>query len=368
MGKDYYNTLGVSKGASEEEIKQAFRKKAHQYHPDKSGGDEAKFKELNEAYQVLGNKEKRAQYDQYGSTFEQARGQGGFSGFEGFRDFSGFASGFSGAQGGVEYEDLGDIFSGIGDIFGFSGGRGQRRQKQRGRDLQVLLTIDFEEAVFGVEKEINIEKKVVCDHCHGNLAEPGTKIDTCGVCKGTGRVTRIQRTILGNMQVQAPCDNCDGEGKTYTQKCKKCKGSGVAMDSVKLNVKIPAGIDNGESIRLSGHGEAGEQGAGAGDLYIKLQVRGSKKFAREGYDVKSQKFISFTEAVLGAKIDIETVDGEVELKVPAGTQSETVFKLKGKGISRLRESGKGDHYVEIKVKIPTSISRKQKKLLEDLDL
>lgn len=368
MGKDYYNTLGVSKNASAEEIKQAFRKKAHQYHPDKSGGDEAKFKEINEAYQVLGNKDKRAQYDQFGSNFEQARGHGGFSGFEGFRDFSGFASGFSNGNGNVDFEDLGDIFSGFGDIFGFSGGQSRTRRKQRGQDLELAITIDFIEAVFGTEKEISLQKKVVCDHCHGNLAEPGTKIETCPTCKGSGRVSRVQRTILGNMQVQTACENCRGEGKIYAQKCKKCKGTGVILDNASFTVKIPAGIDNGETIRLSGHGEAGAQGAPAGDLYIKVRVKPDKRFVREGYDIKSQKFISFTEAVLGAKIDIETIDGPVELKIPAGTQSETVFKLRGKGVQKLRESGRGDHYVEVKVKVPASVSRKQKNLLEELGL
>lgn len=368
MGKDYYNTLGVSKTASEEEIKQAFRKKAHQCHPDKSGGDEAKFKEINEAYQVLGNKEKRAQYDQFGSTFEQAKGQGGFSGFEGFRDFSGFAGGFQNGQGNMDFEDLGDIFSGIGDIFGFSGGRGRAQGKRRGQDLQISVAIEFAEAVFGAEKEISLQKKVVCDHCHGNLAEPGSKIETCAACKGSGRVIRVQRTILGNMQVQVPCGDCGGEGKTYAQKCKKCKGTGVISDKADIKVKIPAGIDDGETIRLSGYGEAGERGAAAGDLYINVSVRGDKRFERTGYDIKSKKFISFGQAVLGAKVDIETIDGIVELKIPAGTQSETIFKLKGRGVNRLRQGGRGDHFVEIKVSIPTSISRKQRNLIEELDL
>ena len=369
MGKDYYNILGVDKNASQDEIKKAFRKKAHEYHPDKASGDEAKFKEVNEAYQVLGNSQKKSQYDKFGSTFEQAQAGGGFSGFDGFRDFSGFANGFSSGGGGVkmDFDDLGEMFGGIGDIFGFSGG-GRNKRSQRGNDIQVALIIDFEEAVFGVEKEISPRKYVVCDHCNGNLAEPGTKIEICKTCNGTGRVTKIQRTILGNMQMQAVCDTCGGEGKIYAQKCKKCHGKGIIIDNSKIKIKIPAGIDNNETIRVSGHGEAGERGAATGDLYIKVQVRESNKFKRDDYDIKSSVFISFTQASLGDKIDVETIEGDVKLKIPAGTQSSTIFKLRGKGISRLRASGHGDHFVEVKVKIPNSLNRKQKQLLKELNL
>ena len=209
MSKDYYKILGVDKSASQDEIKKAFRKKAHEFHPDKGGGDEAKFKEANEAYQALGNAKKREQYDQFGAGFEQA-GAGGPGGF----------GGFSGGAGGVhvDMDDLGDIFGGIGDMFGFGGGRSQRRQ-QRASDIKVRMELSFLEAVFGVEKELSIKKKIVCDHCKGNIAEPGTKIETCKTCNGTGRVIKMQRTILGNMQVQGICDTCQGEGKTYAKKC-----------------------------------------------------------------------------------------------------------------------------------------------------
>ena len=362
MGKDYYNTLGVDKNASQDEIKKAFRKKAHEYHPDKASGDEAKFKEVNEAYQVLGNSQKKSQYDQFGSTFDQAQAGGGFA-----NGFSGFTNGFSSGGVKVDFDDLGEMFGGIGDIFGFSGGSKNKR-RQSGSDIQVALTIEFSEAVFGVEKEISLQKHIVCDHCNGNLAEPGTKIETCKTCNGTGRVTKIQRTILGNMQMQAVCDTCSGEGKTYAQKCKKCHGSGAVMDSAKIKIKIPDGIDNNEVIRVSGHGEAGERGAQAGDLYIKVQVRESDKFKRDGYDIRSSIFISFTQAAMGDKINVETIDGDVKLKIPAGTQSSTIFKLRGKGISRLRSSGRGDHFVEVKVKIPDSLNRKQKQLLKELNL
>lgn len=362
MGKDYYKILGVDKNAGADEIKKAFRKKAHEFHPDKAGGDEAKFKEANEAYQVLSDTKKRSQYDQYGSAFEHGQSQGGFSGFGDFRDFSGFTNGFN-----VNAEDLGDIFGGIGDMFGFGGGQ-QRSRSRRGNDIETVLTIDFHEAVFGTEKEIGLRKKVKCGHCHGNAAEPGTKIETCKTCGGSGRVTRVQRTILGNMQVQTACTACGGEGKSYAQKCSKCAGTGVVFEVVNLRVRIPAGIDQGENIRLSGEGEAGERGAAAGDLYLRINVRPDKRFERVGSDIKSSATITFAQAVLGDKIDIETVDGPVKLKIPAGTRSGSVFKLKGRGVSRLRSSGRGDHYAEVIIDIPKNLTKKQKELLKEMEL
>jgi molecular chaperone DnaJ len=357
MSKDYYNILGIQKGATDDEIKKAFRKKAHEYHPDKKTGDEAKFKEVNEAYQVLSNKQKRAQYDQFGSDFVngQAGGQGGFGGF---------------SQGGINInmDDLGDMFGGFGDIFGFGGGSGRSKGQRNGADMQMALDLSFTEAVFGAEKNLSLRKKVKCGHCKGNLAEPGTKINTCSTCGGSGRVNKVQRTILGNMQVQAVCDDCQGEGKTYEKKCTKCGGSGVVIDNVNLKVKIPAGINDGESIRLSGQGEAGEAGAPAGDLYLRIRVENSKDFVREGYDIKTQKEISFTQAALGDKIEIETIEGKVKLKIPAGTQSGTIFKIKNKGVVRLQGSGKGDHFVKVRIKTPTTLNRKQKELLKELSL
>ena len=373
MSKDYYNILGINKNASQDEIKKEFRKKAHQCHPDKKGGNEAKFKEINEAYQVLGNAKKRAQYDQFGSAFEHAQAAGGgFSGFDGFRDFSGFANGFS-AQGGsasgwnINMDDLGDIFSGVGDIFGFGAGEKGARA-MRGSDMQVLLTIEFNEAVFGAEKEISLRKTVKCDRCKGNAAEPGSKIETCKVCGGSGRVIRVQRTILGSIQVQTTCENCAGEGKIYTKKCTKCGGTGIAQELVKLNIKIPAGIDNGEIIRLSGQGAAGEKGAPAGDLYLKIRVNIDPRFKREDYDILSVAEINFTQAAMGDKIDIITVDGPVKLKIPEGAQSGRVFRLRGKGVQYLHGKGRGDQLVEVIVKTPTGLSRKQKKMLEELNI
>lgn len=362
MGKDYYKVLGVDKGASQDDIKKAFRKKAHEYHPDKANGDEAKFKEINEAYQVLGNAKKRGQYDQFGSSFEQAQAGGGFSGFDGFRDASGYANGFN-----VNMDDLGDIFGGIGDIFGFGGGGGGRNRTRRGADIQVLFTIDFNDAVFGSEKEVSLQKKIKCNKCNGNGAEPGTKIEKCPTCKGTGRTTRAQRTIFGNVQVQAVCEDCQGEGEKFAKACTKCGGLGAVQDKVNFKVKIPAGIDNGETIRLSGQGEAGDKGTPAGDLYLKIKVTPDKRFAREGYDIRTEAKISFTQAALGDKIDVDTIEGKVKLKIPAGTQSGTIFKLRGKGVTRLQGSGRGDHYVKVVVQTPTSLSKKQKDLLKELD-
>lgn len=363
MSKDYYDLLGVSKSASAEEIKTAFRKKAHEHHPDK-GGDAEKFKELNEAYQVLGNAEKRKRYDQFGSAAFENGGGANWNGFNG--------QGFGGFQGGgfnVDFEDLGDLFGGFGDIFGFGGDRqrsSQTRQK-RGRDLEMSLNLDFLEAAFGLEKEISFTKNVVCKHCSGQGAEPGSKIETCPTCGGSGRVAKIQRTILGNIQTQVTCPDCSGEGRKYSKKCTKCGGSGISRDNVKIKVRIPAGINNGESIRLSGQGEVGEKGAQSGDLYLRIKVNSHRRFIRDNYDIKTEEIINIKQAILGDKIEIETVHGKVKLKIPEGTQSGTIFKLRDKGIVKLHGRGNGDQYTKIIVKIPAGISKKQQRLLEELD-
>ena len=368
MGKDYYKILGVGKSASAEEIKKAFRTKAHQFHPDKPGGDEAKFKELNEAYQVLGDAKKRSQYDQFGSTFEHAQAGGGFQGFEGFRDFSGFANGFSQGQGGgfqFDFGDLGDLF---GEAFGFGGTSKRSGRRSRGRDIEVSLFIDFMEAVFGAVKELKLNKSVVCSKCRGQGAEPGSKVETCRGCNGAGAVNRVQRTILGNIQTRATCDTCGGEGKIHSQKCSRCYGSGVTREVVALSVKIPAGIDHGQAIRLSGQGEAGERGAATGDLYLKIKVTPSRDFSREGDNIVSTLEIGFKQAALGDKIEVATVDGPVTLKIPEGTQSGKVFILRDRGVPKLNARGRGDHLVTVIVKTPARLSRQQRKILEDLDI
>jgi molecular chaperone DnaJ len=370
MGKDYYKILGVGKSASAEEIKKAFRTKAHQYHPDKPGGDEAKFKELNEAYQVLGDAKKRAQYDQFGSAFEHGQAGGGFQGFDGFRDFSGFASGFSqgqGQNGGFQFDfgDLGDLF---GQAFGFGGETKRGGRKSRGRDIEATMTIDFLESVFGAEKEIKLNKTIVCTKCGGIGAEPGSKVETCRVCNGAGAVNKVQRTILGNIQTRMTCDTCGGEGKIHSQKCSRCYGSGVTREVATLSIKIPAGIDHGQAIRLSGQGEAGERGAAAGDLYLKIKVSPSRDFSRQGDNIISTLEIGFKQAALGDKIEVMTVDGPVTLKIPEGTQSGKVFILRDKGVPKINARGRGDHLVTIVVKTPTRLSRQQRKILEDLDI
>ncbi len=363
--RDYYSVLGVDKNATQEEIKKAFRKLAHQYHPDKKTGDESKFKEINEAYQVLGDEKKRSQYDQFGHTAYKQAGQNGGAGSAGFdfNNFGGFRSG------GVEFDmdDLGDMFGGFGDMFGFGGGSRERRSG-RGADIQAQMNISFEEAAFGVKKEISVKRKVVCDKCQGNRAEPGTKIETCATCGGSGKVNRVQRTIFGNMQVQMVCGDCKGGGKTYAQKCSKCQGSGLTEEVSKISVDIPGGINEGESLRLTGQGEAGVDGQPAGDLYLKVRVSPHPRFNREGFDIWSQREINFKQASLGDKIEVDTIHGKVNLKIPAGTQSGTVFRLRGKGVKKLDGRGYGDHYVEIKVVVPTGLSRKQKSQISDLDL
>ncbi len=363
MSKDYYAILGVSKDASSEEIKTAFRKKAHEYHPDK-GGNAEKFKEINEANQVLGNAEKRKQYDQFGSAFQN--GQAGGGGFAGASGFSGFQN--SGDPN-MNFEDLSDMFGGFGDMFGFGAGSRQHSNKQtHGRDLEMIISLDFLQAVFGLEKELIFSKNIVCDHCQGLGAEPGSKIDTCKTCGGSGQITRVQRTILGNIQTQVVCHNCGGEGKIYSKKCTKCRGSGIHNEQVKLKVKIPAGIDDGESIRLTGQGEAGLKGSPAGNLYLHIKVQTHSKFKRQGYDIYTEETISITQAILGDKIELDTIQGPVKLKIPEGTQSGTVFKLRAKGISRLHGSGIGDQFTKIIVKIPSGLNKKQKQSLSELNI
>ena len=361
MSKDYYNIIGVDKNASQDEIKKAFRKKAHQFHPDKKTGDEAKFKEINEAYQILGNEEKRKQYDQFGDSAFSGQGFGG-TGMN-WEDFARSAQQGGFSSNGVEF-DLGDIFGGLGDIFGMGGGSGRGR-RERGGDIQTTLAIEFKEAVFGVEKELNLHKTVTCSKCNGDKAEPGTPIETCKTCKGQGNVIQMQRTILGSFQARINCPDCQGEGRTAKAKCKACHGTGLQKDTVKTNIKIPAGIDNGQTIKLHGQGEASGNGM-SGDLYIVIRVKSDDNFEREGSNILSTVEISFSQAALGDKIPVKTVDGNVTLKIPAGTQSGTVFKLRGKGAHSLHGSGRGDQLVRVIVKTPTSLSRKEKKLFEEL--
>ncbi len=368
MAADYYQTLGVSKTASPEEIKRAYRALAHKYHPDKGNGNAEKFKEINEAYQILSDPSKRQQYDQFGQAFNGARGQGnaygGFSGAgPGAWDFGDIFRGFAGgANQGFGGEDAFDIFS---DIFG-AGTNTRQSRRERGIDLEMELTLTFQEAVFGVEKEIQIEKRDTCPHCNGTGAEPGTKVNTCPKCHGTGQIRTQRRTIFGQMASVTTCDRCEGSGKVPEQPCRECSGSGSKRMLKKLKVKIPAGVEDGQRIRIAGEGEVGYKGSTHGDLYIRLTVKDHPEFKRDAENIYSEVPVSFYQAALGAKVLVDTVDGKVELKIPSGTQTGKVFRLKGKGAGVLNRSGRGDHFVTVKVVTPTKLSKKEKELFKKL--
>jgi len=363
MSKDYYKILGVDKNASNDEIRKAFQKMAHQYHPDKQGGDEVKFKEANEAYQILGNEQKRKQYDQFGSDFEQ---QGGFGGGAGWEDFMRAARG----QGGGDFSfnfggaDFGDLF---GDMFGFGGGsRRSGNRKARGRDIEVDIELDFKEAAFGIEKEVSLRKKSTCDVCDGSGAEPGSKMEKCMTCGGNGQVVQNQRTIFGTIQQVATCPNCNGVGQKPSAKCKHCGGDGVVTKNNSFQVKIPAGINDGESIRLTGYGEAAANNGMSGDLYVRIHLRKNKYFSRDGHDVLTECEINFPQAVMGDKVEIETLDGMEKILIPEGIESGQMIRLKGKGIPYLRQKGRGDHFIKIKIKVPKHVGRDLRKKLEEL--
>ncbi len=354
--KDYYEILGVKKDAGVDEIKKAYRKLALKYHPDKGGGAEAesKFKEINEAYQILSDPEKRQAYDQFGSTqpgggfnwqqYQQQAGQGYDGGFEGF-DFS----------------DLG----GFGDIFEtFFGGGGGRSRARKGADLETVITVDFKEAVFGAETFIKLNKHFECEKCGGSGAEKGTEMVECKVCHGAGKTQTARRTILGTFAQTAICEECQGQGKVPKVACSVCKGKGIVKTEKEVKIKIPAGVDDGQTIRLSGLGEAMKGGA-TGDLYVHIRVRPNDKIKREGYNLMNTAVISFAEAAMGTVIEVPTIDGNVKLKIPAGTQSEKVFKLSSRGVPHLGGGKRGDHLVTIKVRVPEKLTKKQKELLEE---
>lgn len=355
MSRDYYEVLGVPKGASQDEIKKAFRKKAREYHPDVNRDHpkeaEDKFKEANEAYEVLSDETKRAQYDQYGhDTFKQ----GGGAGAGGFGSQGGFG-GFGGGQAG-----------GFGDIFDmFFGGGGQRQQgPQRGADLRYDLDITFEEAAFGVDKKIKVRRHEECNHCHGTGAEPGSKVETCPTCHGTGQEQVVQNTPFGQMASSRTCSKCRGKGKIIEKPCKVCNGNGQVTADRELTVTIPAGVDNGSRLRVSNEGEPGTLGGPKGDLYVYIYVRPHKLFERNNNDVISETNVTFAQAALGATIKVQTLDGSAELKIPAGTQTGTAFRLRGKGIPFLRDKNKrGDQHVVVTVVTPKNLTDKQKQLL-----
>ncbi len=367
MAKDLYQILGVDRSASADEIKRAYRKLAHQYHPDKGGGNEEKFKEINEAYQVLGDEQKRKSYDQYGSAFTGAGpgGAGGFGGFsgQGFNPFEGFSAQGGSAYGwgnGVEF-DLGDIFS---DLFG-GGGRKQTR-RSKGVDLELPVTISFEDSMRGVTKTVTIDKTDRCKECQGTGAKPGSKVVTCNRCHGQGQVIGQKRTIFGVVQSATTCDVCEGDGKTPEQPCGECGGSGMKKREKTLEIKIPAGIDNGQRIRIQGEGEVGYRGSQHGDLYVVVKVQPSKEFRRDGDNLYKDLPVSFVQATLGTRLEVALVDGKIEVKVPAGTQPGTVMKVGGKGAPVVNSGRKGDLYLTVRVVVPNKLSKKEKELVMEL--
>jgi molecular chaperone DnaJ len=367
MAKDYYKILGVGRNASQEEIKKAFRRLAHQHHPDKTGGDEKKFKEINEAYQVLSDSQKRSQYDQFGQTFEQAQAGGGFSGFEGFRDFSDFTDAFrQGGRGGVEFDfsnfgDFSDVFS---DFFGM----GRTRKKPRvSRNIEVDLTLNLKEVAQGAERVIELYKNVNCSRCGGSGAEPGSLVKTCPTCKGQGQIYQVRSTILGQIRTTSTCPECLGSGKLAEKKCSICRGEGAVKEIKKVKINIPGGVDEGQVIRLTGEGEAGPKGSPAGDLYVNVHLEPHPLFSRRGADIYTKKVINIIQAALGDKIEVETLYGSVKLAIPEGTQSGEKFRLRSKGLPKLRGFGRGDEIVEIIVKTPKNLTKKQKELLRELE-
>ncbi len=357
MAKDYYETLGINKGASKEEIKKAFYKLAHKYHPDKKEGNEAKFKEVNEAYQTLSDDTKRSKYDQFGAGYENMGGghshQGG--GFEGF-DFSG-AGGFG--NGGAEFDfgNLNDIFS---DFFG-GGGRPQAR---RGRDISTEIQISFSESVFGVTRKVLITKTSTCLTCKGSGAKVGTNMETCKYCNGQGTIRETKRSFLGNISSTKICDTCLGTGEVPKEVCATCKGKGVFRREEEVSIAIPAGIRDGEMIRMTGMGEAISKGT-TGDLYIKINVAPHPIFKREGSDVVMTLDLKLSDALLGTKYLIQTLDGEIEVTIPEGVSINEILRVRGKGVPSAKNK-RGDLLIKLNIKLPSKISRKSRELIEAL--
>ncbi len=355
--RDYYEVLGLQKGASEADIKKAFRKMALKYHPDKNPGDktaEEKFKEVNEAYSILSDPEKKKLYDQFGHA-----------GVDPNAGFGGAGGGFGGFGG--SYDDIFDMFGNMfGGGFGGFGGRAQRNGPMKGRDLQKAMTITFEEAAFGVKKDIQVNKHVECSTCHGTGAAPGTSKQQCPKCGGSGQIHTTQRTPFGQFSNVSPCDRCGGTGEIIETPCPDCNGSGHIRKNVKINVNIPAGVDNDSIIPLRGQGEPGVNGGPAGDLYIVISVKPHKMFKRKGSDLQLEIPISFEQAALGAEIIVPTLEEKIKYKVPAGTQPGTKFRIKGKGVPNVRNGRKGDLYIKVNLEVPTKLNAEQKKAVEDM--
>jgi molecular chaperone DnaJ len=357
--KDYYKVLGLEKNASQEEIRKAYKTLAKKFHPDVNKESDAtkKFKEINEAASILGDEEKRKQYDQYGTTYDQFTGHG--------FDYSDFGFG-----GGNEYSefDLNDLFeSFFGGGFSSSQRRGRSSRNQRGSDLQYDMEINLEDAAFGAEKEIVIPRTVQCEACEGSGAKDGSSVQNCPTCKGSGVEKQVKRTPFGLFQTQTTCSECGGKGKIVKEKCTECSGKGYLNEKTKLSIKIPQGAQTGTNLRLSGKGEAGRNSGSSGDLYIVLHIKKHDKFDRQDDDIFVDANIPFTIAALGGEIEVPTLEGKATLKIPPGTQPGTIFRMKGKGIPHLRGFGVGDEMVKIIIEIPTKLTPKQKELLEQFD-
>ena len=356
--RDYYEVLGVGKGASTDEIKKAYRKVAMQYHPDRNPGDksaEEKFKEAAEAYEILSDADKKSQYDRYGHAGVSGNGRGGYGG-------------------GMNMED---IFSQFGDIFGddifgsFFGGQqrgrgGQRSRGIRGSNLRIKLKLTFEEIAKGVTKNIKVKKHVVCNTCHGSGAKDKGSVQTCSTCGGSGQVRRVQNTFLGQMQTVTTCPTCNGEGSTITAKCGSCKGEGRVYGEETVSIEIPAGVQEGMQLTINGKGNAGERGGSFGDLIILIEEESHKDLHREGLNVAFDLYISFTDAVFGTQVEVPTIDGRAKIKIPPGTQSGKVFRLKGKGFPAVNSYEKGDQLIHINVWTPQNVSAEEKTMLEKL--
>ena len=364
MSKDYYSVLGVDKKADKEQIKKAFRTLAHKYHPDKKDGNADKFKEINEAYSVLSDDRKRSEYDSYGQTFNgmgggrgNAQGQG-FGGFGDF-DFSQFTQGGNGFNNGGGFEfDLGDIF---GDVFG--NGRRQKQQK-RGRDISIDIELSFEDSVFGVERTILLNKVSTCQTCGGNGAEKGSETVQCSTCNGKGNIREVKQTFLGQFETNKVCENCRGTGKVPKVKCSVCHGAGVFKKESEIKVKIPAGIDNGEMMRYSGGGEA-VSGGQAGDLYIKIYVKKHSTYRKEGTSLLTDLNVKLTDALLGSEYTLQTLDGEIKVKIPEGVTHGETLRVKGKGVP-YDKNKRGDILIKLHILIPKKLSKDAKKMIESL--
>lgn len=350
--RDYYAILGVTKSASKDDIKKAFRKLAHKYHPDKSGGDEQKFKEIGEAYAVLSNDKRRAEYDSYGRTFSGAQGNtGGF-------DFSGFQQGFGGSPfgaGGIEF-DLGDIF---GDFFG-----GKTNRTRRGRDISIDLELTFKDAVFGVERKVLLSKIGTCDTCRGSGAKPGTELNTCSTCNGAGKIHEARQTVFGTFSTARVCDICSGSGKVPKQPCESCKGQGIVRKQEEITVRVPSGIDDGEMIRMQGAGESVTHGI-SGDLYIKIHVKKDSRYFKEGNNIVMRHSIKLTDSLLGASYTVDTLDGALQLKIPQGITHGERLRVKGKGVP-VELGQRGDLFIAIDIQVPNKLSKKARTAAEQL--